>query len=120
MQKKADVCDDEEFATKIMEANDQYTIKSIGREIKNFGEQKWLVQVPHILKKGLLAKFEQNEHLKQFLIETKDTILVECNKNDRIWYCGLNMSDPIRKQCEKWTVKNWLGQLLEDIRTAVL
>ncbi len=83
-----------------MEANDPYTIKDIGREIKNFDKQKLLFQVPHILKKGLLAKFEQNERLKQFLIETKDTTLVECNKNDQIWSCGLNMNDPNRKQHE--------------------
>ncbi len=101
MQKKAEVCDDEESAAKIMKANDLYIIKAIRHEIKNCDEQMWLSQVPHILKKGLLANFEQNEHLKQFLIETKDTTLVECNKNDRIWSCGLNMNDPNRKQHEK-------------------
>ncbi len=59
MQKKTEVCDDES-AAKIMEANDSYTTKAIGREIKNFDEQRWFGQVQHILKKGLLAKFEQN------------------------------------------------------------
>ena len=115
MEKKAVIAGDEDSATKIMAASDPYTHKALGREIKNFDEKQWLSHVPHILKKGLLAKFEQNEHLKQFLIDTGDTKLFECNKNDKVWSCGLNINDNNRGNPKKWTGKNWLGQLLEDI-----
>ncbi len=60
-----------------MDANNPYTIniiKAIGEEIKNNDEKLVGPRASHPIK-GLLATFEQNEHLKQFLKLKIQTLL---------------------------------------------
>jgi ribA/ribD-fused uncharacterized protein len=119
LEQKAVLFGDDTTAGKIMAAKDPYTIKRLSRDIKNIDDGKCKAQGPHMLKKGLLAKFSQNEEHKHFLLETGETTLVECNPSDKRWSCGLHMNDPNRCDRDKWKGENWLGQLLEDIRTSL-
>ncbi len=76
----------------------------------------WNAKAPEIMKKGLLAKFQQNESLKKFLLDTGDTTLVECNPTDEIWSCGLHMGHRDRFDRRLWKGTNLLGRLLEEVR----
>ena len=40
------------------------------------------------MKKGLKAKFTQNNYLREFLISTENKILVEHSINDKFWADG--------------------------------
>ena len=42
------------------------------------------------MKEGLVLKFSQDEDLKEYLLNTKDKILVEASPYDSIWGIGLN------------------------------
>ena len=67
---------------------------------------------------GIRAKFEQNQHLMDALIEkTESKRIVEC-AND--WLCGtgvnLNRDDCLNS--EKWISPGILGKILEGIRNS--
>ena len=117
MEKKARNFHDTDKANEILATSDPAEAKRLGKEIKNFNQEEWLKVAPDIMKQGLLAKFGQNEHLKQFLIETGNTTLVECNPTDRIWSCGFSMTNPRRKDPRNWLGTNLLGKILEEVRS---
>ena len=66
--------------------------------------------------RGLLAKFSQNEDLKQKLLETGDAWLVECAHSDTIWACGIRLNEDERFDANKWRGQNILGFALMEVR----
>ena len=65
---------------------------------------------------GYFAKFNRNSSLKHSLLFTDDEILIEANKYDRYWSCGLPLFyEKIRSQSE-WKGQNILGQLLMKVQ----
>ena len=66
--------------------------------------------------RGLMAKFEQNDDLKQKLLETGDAFLVECARIDKIWACGIRLDDDKRFYAKNWDGENILGFALMEVR----
>ena len=91
MSQKALTFNDIEINSKIMEEKDPKTYKKLGRQVKNFDSSIWDKKKFDIVVKGNIAKFSQNEKLKEFLLNTKDKILVEASPYDNIW--GIGMDD---------------------------
>ena len=73
-----------------------------------------------IVRKASLAKFTQNSKLKEKLLETEGTILVEASPWDTVWGIGRYASDPKSKFKKYWRGKNWLGYILTDVRDQIL
>ena len=69
--------------------------------------------------RGLLAKFSQNENLKQQLLDTGDAYLVECAHKDIIWACGIRLTEEERFDINKWRGQNILGFALMEVREAI-
>jgi hypothetical protein len=63
-----------------------------------------------------LAKFSQNEDLKDKLKFTGEAILAECAVKDLIWSVGLSMTDPDRFDKTKWKGQNLLGYTIMMVR----
>lgn len=116
---KAGLFDDEETAKKIIESKDPKEQKALGRQIKNFDLITWHIECRRIVKAGLMAKFSQNKDLYERLAETKGYLLVEGNKNDKIWGVGLDYRDPLIYDMSNWQGFNYLGFLLTDIRQEI-
>lgn len=68
---------------------------------------------------GNIAKFTQNEALKQFLLATGTKVLVEASPYDRIWGIGLLADDPKASHPSTWQGENLLGFALMDVRDAI-
>ena len=119
MAGKAALFDDTKILTEIMHSKDQKYIKSLGRKIKGFDSTVWNKHKFSIVYQGNLAKFSQNEDLKQFLISTKDTILAEASPYDAIW--GIKLSENERKAYNPntWNGENLLGFALMQVRDEV-
>ena len=66
------------------------------------------------MKHRLKSKFK-DEKLKQFLLNTKDAILIEGSPYEKFWGVGLAMSNPRIN----WlgNAQNKMGQLLNELRT---
>ncbi len=119
MYKKAMCFDDEKVAREILETKDVAKIKALGRQVSNYNDSIWNGMRQIIIYEGLIAKFTQNEILKEQLKSTGDAILAECAVQDKIWGIGLSMKDSNRLDIDKWKGQNLLGYALMLVRNKV-
>lgn len=116
MYKKALYFGDYNIAKRILASNDVAYIKELGRLVSNYNESYWNGIRQIVVFEGLLAKFSQNESLKEQLKATNGSILAECAVKDRIWGIGLSMNDPNRLDINRWEGQNLLGYTLMMVR----
>jgi hypothetical protein len=117
MAEKARFFKDEETLILIMNATEPKEQKSQGRKVKNFNnDDEWNQVADEIVFKGNLAKFSQNQDLKQLLLSTGDKMFVECSPYDKIWGNGLNITDTLNTTPENWLGTNRLGKAIMRVR----
>ncbi|MGO5081954.1 NADAR family protein [Oscillospiraceae bacterium LCP25S3_E4] len=116
MYKKAVYFGDYNIAKRILASNDVAYIKELGRLVSNYNESYWNGIRQIVVFEGLLAKFSQNESLKEQLKATNGSVLAECAVKDRIWGIGLSMNDPNRLDINRWKGQNLLGYTLMMVR----
>ena len=85
MAEKARLFGDEEILLKILAANSPGFAKSLGRQMKGFIPDIWDEHCFNIVINGNFAKFSQNPKLTDFILSTKQRILVEASPVDKIW-----------------------------------
>lgn len=119
MYQKAVCFNDAETAGKILKISDVAQIKALGRLVKNYDDNHWNGVRQIVVYEGLLAKFSQNDELKNQLKATGDAILAECAVQDRIWGIGLSMKDENRFDRTKWKGHNLLGYALMKVRDKI-
>ena len=116
MYQKAIYFQDEYIAAQILQTKDVSQIKELGRMVSGYDDNYWNGIRQIVVYKGLMAKFLQNEVLKELLIETEKAILAECAVKDKIWGIGLSMKDVERFERTKWRGQNLLGYTLMMVR----
>ena len=99
-----------------METDEVGSIKELGRMVAGYNENYWNGIRQIVVYEGLIAKFSQNDKLREGLLHTNDQILAECAVKDRIWGIGLSMKDPDRMDLSKWKGQNLLGYALMMVR----
>lgn len=114
---KANCFGDKSIAAQILATDDVAEIKALGRLVSGYDDNYWSGIRQIVVYEGLLAKFSQNEDLKQQLKNTENAILAECAVRDRIWGIGLSMKDPNRLDRMKWQGQNLLGYTLMMVRS---
>ncbi len=119
MYRKAMLFKDFEYAQKILFSKDPKKMREYGRLVRGFDENKWNEEKSNIVLKGNILKFSQNQELYQFLIGTKDKILVEASPYDRIWGIGMRKSEEGILEPSKWKGLNLLGFILMDVRNRI-
>ena len=116
MHQKALLFDNTEIAQKIMETEDPSAHKALGREITGFIEEIWNQHKYQFVLEANLAKFSQNEPLKEFILSTGSKILVEASPFDKIWGIGMSASDENITNPSLWKGQNLLGIALMEVR----
>lgn len=116
MYQKAICFEDKNIATQILLTNDVSQIKALGRMVSGYDDNYWNGIRQIVVYKGLLAKFAQNDNLKELLKGTEEAILAECAVKDKIWGIGLSMKDADRLNRTKWKGQNLLGYTLMMVR----
>ncbi|MCL1821234.1 MAG: NADAR family protein [Prolixibacteraceae bacterium] len=116
MAQKALLFRDTETFQKIILAKSPTEAKSLGRQVRNFKEEVWVSKRMEIVVQGTLQKFKQNQELKQFLISTKDKVLVEASPVDKIWGTGLAAENEKIENPKCWKGLNLLGFALMEVR----
>lgn len=116
MAEKARLFGDHASASAILAAGSPKQAKQIGREVSGFDPAIWDREKMRVVTEGNLQKFSQNKPLKEFLISTRDSILVEASPVDRIWGIGLAADDERAENPLLWRGENLLGFALMETR----
>ena len=120
MAQKAILFHDVEIYNEILLAKHPKQYKDLGRKVKNFSENKWNENRYDIVLKGNIAKFIQNEKLKNFLVQTNNKILVEASPCDKVWGIGKKADFENIENPHTWNGKNLLGFALMETRDFIL
>lgn len=103
----------------IMAESDPRKIKALGRKVTPFDGGVW-DEVKHtLIVNGNYAKFTQNEELRQFLLATGDSLLVEASPYDTIWGIGLGAENSEIHDPAQWRGDNLLGFALMEVRDEI-
>lgn len=120
MAEKAKLFKDHAVETQIMLADEPKEQKALGRQVKNFDAETWNTFAKSVVFQGNYAKFSQHPDLLELILATDGTTLVESSPRDRIWGIGLGPNNPDANDRSKWRGKNWLGEVLTDVRKRLL
>lgn len=117
MAEKARLFGDENSLEEIMESSNPREQKSLGRLVSGFDPDTWNLKAKRIVYAGNLAKFSQNNDLKDCLLSTYPRKIVEASRHDSIWGIGLSIKDDRRFDESKWNGTNLLGKILTAVRS---
>ncbi|QXP61079.1 NADAR family protein [Olleya sp. HaHaR_3_96] len=120
MAKKAKLFKDDVVLDKIIACKTPEEAKKLGRQVKNYDQKTWEDSRFEIVKLANYFKFTQNLQLKEFLIETKTSILVEASPVDSIWGIGLAAEDKNAQNPKEWKGLNLLGFALMEVRDQLI
>lgn len=120
MAQKARLFKDKAMLEAIMGAKDPSAQKAFGKKVKGFKKPVWEAVARDVVMRGSLAKFTSTSRLRDLLLDTEGTVLVEASPTDVIWGIGLAERDPAALDREQWQGSNWLGQVLTDLREHLL
>lgn len=116
MAAKARLFGDEQMATRILEAGSPKQAKQLGREVKGFDGAIWDREKRDVVADGSFQKFRQNKDLGEFLLATRDHVLVEASPVDRVWGIGLAADNEKAANPLLWRGENLLGFALMQAR----
>ena len=119
MAQKAVLFGDEAIRKEIMAAGHPKQFKDLGRKISHFDQKVWDEKCCEIVIKGNVAKFSQNDDLKEFLLNTNSRVLVEASPMDKIWGIGMAEDEPKVDNPNLWKGKNFLGCCLMEARDII-
>lgn len=119
MAQKALLFDDKEIYNKIIIAKSPAEAKALGRQVRNFDDKTWNNKRFDIVVRGSLEKFTQQKDLKEFLLNTKERVLVEASPVDRIWGMGLTADSEKAENPKQWNGLNLLGFALMEARDII-
>lgn len=100
----------------IMRSQSPEVQKMTGRRVEGFEKGIWEKEAKLIVYRGNLAKFTQNEMLRNYMLDTGNRTIVEASPTDTIWGIGLSEDDPDCYFPSKWRGTNWLGDVLMKVR----
>lgn len=119
MANKAELFEDEEIREQILQCSDPKQIKALGRKIRNFDETVWNEVKYSIVLNGNYLKFVQNPALRDYLLSTGDSVLVEASPYDGIWGIKMGQTDKDILNPLKWRGENLLGFALMEVRDEI-
>ena len=106
-----------DLAEQILKTSDPAKCKKIaGQKFPEFNADVWEKTCYTIVKRGVKAKFAQNENIQKVLFNTGNELLAECSPYDKKWGIGIDINDPDRLAVSNWKGKNLLGRILMEVR----
>lgn len=116
MHGKAALFGDFEMAQRILAARTPYQAKVLGGKVRGFSEQIWCENRFEVVVAANLPKFATSPVLRDYLLSTGESILVESSPTDRIWGAGLDEFDRDANNPARWPGLNLLGFALMEVR----
>ena len=111
--KKASMNGQHEEAKKVQKMSDSYQAKRACKDIKE--NEEWRQKKEKVMKEILEEKFKQNINMKQKLIQTGNSKLLE-GTSDKFWGSGIPIAKYKSINQKNIPGKNILGNMLSEIR----
>ena len=118
MAEKARLFGDTEAEEQIMASRNPREQKSFGRKVRDFDEARWKAACEEVVFRANLAKFSQNEQLRDMLLATGDKVIAEASPQDAVWGIGMAEDHPNVTDMSLWG-QNLLGKTIMRVRTAI-
>lgn len=119
MAAKARLFGDVEAEARVLAAPHPHAAKTAGRQVRGFEEGLWRKHRFGIVVEGGVHKFGAHEHLRAFLLGTRNRVLVEASPLDRVWGIGLTADDERAAEPARWRGENLLGFALMEVRERI-
>jgi len=121
VKEKADFANDPVASMEVMSASTPQECHKISQKLNKKINMKLWMEVAHkVMFEGVKTKFEQNDYLKKYLLNTQELSIVEENPWDTYWSCGVAMKDREKLiDRENWPGRIHLGIILMDVRSAL-
>jgi ribA/ribD-fused uncharacterized protein len=103
-------------ASEILKTNDPTLQKRISRQIRDFCEATWELVANDIMHNTLLAKFSNNQSLRDHLCSTGTKSLYEASPHDLYWGIGLSLSNKNVLDTKYHKGLNTLGAIMMTVR----
>lgn len=116
MWSKASLFGDTDRAKAVLSVRSPAQAKTIGRQVEGFDETVWVDNRWRIVVEASVAKFGSDSALRDYLVGTKQRVLVEASPVDRIWGIGLPADSDKAENPEQWRGLNLLGFALMEAR----
>ena len=113
---KAKYCGDKIAMDRILNCEDAADCKEVSRDITNLNRKDWIESAETLCFEGIQAKFLQNEHLMEKLLDTGEKTLVEASY-DEAWGTGQHLGSRDCLTESKWKTTGILGRILMRIRS---
>ena len=120
MAEKARMFGDVECLQAIMAASSPREQKELGRTVRNFVKDDWDRHAREIVYRINLAKFQQNDELREALLAQGKRQFVEARPVDLIWGIGMAENDEGVENPRNWRGTNWLGEALGRVRDTLI
>jgi ribA/ribD-fused uncharacterized protein len=120
MAEKARLFNDNQIRSEIFFNESPDVIKKLGRKIKGFNNEKWDKYKFSIVKFGNYLKFKQDKTMLNYMLSTKNKILVEASPYDKIWGIGLSKENQDVFDVNKWQGENLLGFAIMEARDLLM
>jgi hypothetical protein len=118
--KRAEVMGDEVAQGRVMKQTNPREMLKEGRRAINHNPELDMEKAEYsIMAWGVREKFTQNEHLKDFLLDTHLTSIGESSKSNTRWGTGLHLHDKDCFDTNRWS-SNLLGEILVNQRELFL
>lgn len=119
MAAKATLFDDEVRLREILASATPREAKALGRRVAGFDDATWTAHREDVVTRASVAKFGSDRRLRDYLLDTGDTVLVEASPRDRIWGIGMGRANPDAQLPSRWRGRNLLGFALMQARATL-
>lgn len=117
---KARLAGNKTLEKRASEQKDPSECKRILNLLRGEIQEKWEEEAPAVVLPAIRAKFQQNEKLADFLIETYPLAIGEASR-DSIWGTGLTLEHKDTLDTNKWEHRgNLLGYTLTQVRNELM
>jgi len=120
MAHKASLFEDREIHDRIIDSKTSGEAKELGRFVTGFDDDIWIAKRYEIVVAGNRHKFTQNKEIGEYLMNTKQRVLVEASPVDTIWGVGMAKDNQNINDVDSWRGLNLLGFALMETRDLLL
>ena len=94
MVSKARLFGDDLALSAILATDDPRVQKRLDRHVRHFYQGFWQQEREHLVLRGNLAKFSQNEKMRLALVHSGQRRFADASPHDKLWGIGLSACDP--------------------------